>query len=97
LSTSTFLIVAGAFLASAVERVEALTIVLGVGVVRGWRSTLVGVAAAAGVAVGLGLTALVAHEGVDAWWLLPAAGAVLLAESLRRAATLRRSEPGGSE
>ena len=37
---------AGAFLASAVEMVEALTIVLGVGVVRGWRSTLIGVGAA---------------------------------------------------
>src|SRR5437660_8982245 len=36
-----------AFLASAVEMVEALTIVLAVGVTRGWRSTLIGVAAAA--------------------------------------------------
>jgi uncharacterized membrane protein len=36
-----------AFLASAVEFVEALTIVLAVGVTRGWRSPLVGVAAAA--------------------------------------------------
>jgi uncharacterized membrane protein len=35
-----------AFLASAVEMVEALTIVLAVGVTRGWRSTLIGVAAA---------------------------------------------------
>ena len=34
------------FLASAVEAVEALTIVLAVGVVRGWRSTLAGVGAA---------------------------------------------------
>jgi uncharacterized membrane protein len=34
------------FFASAVEAVEALTIALGVGVVRGWRSTLVGVGAA---------------------------------------------------
>jgi uncharacterized membrane protein len=34
------------FLASAVEAVEALTIVLAVGVVRGWRSTLLGVGAA---------------------------------------------------
>jgi uncharacterized membrane protein len=45
-NTSTILIVAGAFLASAVEMVEALTIVLGVGVVRGWRSTLIGAGAA---------------------------------------------------
>src|SRR6266536_1668431 len=34
------------FLASAVEAVEALTIVLAVGVVRGWRSSLIGVGAA---------------------------------------------------
>ena len=35
-----------AFLASAVEMVEALTIVLAVGVTRGWRSALLGVGAA---------------------------------------------------
>jgi uncharacterized membrane protein len=40
-----FLFLAG-FLACAVEMVEALTIVLAVGVTRSWRSTLVGVAAA---------------------------------------------------
>ena len=38
---------AAAFLACAVEAVEALTIVLAVGVVRGWRATLIGVGAAA--------------------------------------------------
>jgi hypothetical protein len=41
---------------------------------------------AAGVAVALGLVALLTHEGVNAWWLLPAAVALLLADSLRRAA-----------
>ena len=41
---------------------------------------------AAGVAVALALTALLAHNGVDAWWLLPVAVALLLADSLRRAA-----------
>jgi hypothetical protein len=40
---------------------------------------------AAGVAVSIGLIALLAHQGVDAWWLLPVAVAFLLAESLRRA------------
>jgi uncharacterized membrane protein len=45
-STGATLIVLGAFLASAVEMVEALTIVLGVGTVRGWRSTLIGVGTA---------------------------------------------------
>ena len=40
---------------------------------------------AAGVAASIGLTALLAHQGVDAWWLLPVAVAFVLAESLRRA------------
>ena len=43
--TAAFL-VASAFLASAVEMVEALTIVLAAGLTRGWRSALTGVAAA---------------------------------------------------
>jgi uncharacterized membrane protein len=47
-----------AFLASAVEMVEALTIVLAVGVTRGWRSTLLGAGAAA-----LVLAAIVAVLG----------------------------------
>ena len=51
--TSTVLLVLGSFLASAVEMVEALTIVLGVGVVRGWRSPLIGVAAATAVLLAL--------------------------------------------
>jgi uncharacterized membrane protein len=37
------------FLASGVEAVEALTIVLAAGLTRGWRSTLIGVAAATGI------------------------------------------------
>jgi uncharacterized membrane protein len=47
-----------AFLASAVEMVEALTIVLAVGVTRGWRSTFLGVGAAV-----LALGALIAALG----------------------------------
>ena len=43
--SGTFLVLA-AFLAAAVEMVEATTIVLAVGVTRGWRSPLLGVAAA---------------------------------------------------
>lgn len=43
------LLVLAAFLASAVEMVEALTIVLAVGVTRGWRSTLIGVGTATAV------------------------------------------------
>ncbi len=40
------LLVAAAFLASAVEMVEALTIIIAVGITRGWRSAFLGVIAA---------------------------------------------------
>jgi uncharacterized membrane protein len=43
---SAVFLVLSAFLASAVEMVEALTIVVAMGIARGWRSSLVGVAAA---------------------------------------------------
>jgi uncharacterized membrane protein len=56
--SSNVLLFLATFLASAVEAVEALTIVLAVGVVRGWRSTLFGVGAAAVV-----LAAIVAALG----------------------------------
>jgi len=54
---------------------------------RFWWSFIVGDdwRVAAGVAVALGLTALLTYEGVDAWWLLPVGIALLLADSLRRA------------
>jgi uncharacterized membrane protein len=45
LLTDVFLVLS-AFLASAVETVEALTIVLAMGITRGWRSTLIGAGAA---------------------------------------------------
>ena len=45
--SATFVLLASVFLASSVEMVEALTIVVAVGVTRGWRSALEGVAAAA--------------------------------------------------
>ena len=41
---------------------------------------------AAGVAVALGATYALTHNGVNAWWLLPAAVALVLAASLLRAA-----------
>jgi hypothetical protein len=41
---------------------------------------------AAGVAVALGLTSLLTHKEINAWWLLPVAIALLLAGSVRRAA-----------
>jgi uncharacterized membrane protein len=81
------------FFASGVEAVEALTIVLAVGVVRGWRSTLIGVAAA-----GVVLAAIVAALG-PALQLIPidtlrfVVGALLLAFGLQwlRKAVLRAS------
>jgi hypothetical protein len=41
---------------------------------------------ALGVAVGLGVTAVLTHVGVNAWWVLPAAVVLVLGLSLRRAA-----------
>jgi uncharacterized membrane protein len=81
------------FFASAVEAVEALTIVLAVGVVRGWRSTLVGVGAATIV-----LAAIVAALGpalrhIPIGTLRFIVGALLLAFGLQwlRKAILRAS------
>jgi uncharacterized membrane protein len=82
-----------AFLASAVEMVEALTIVLAVGVTRGWRSTLIGVGAA-----GLALAAVIGALG-PALTLIPInalrviVGALLLVFGLQwlRKAILRAS------
>jgi uncharacterized membrane protein len=83
----------GAFLASAVEMVEALTIVLAVGVTRGWRSPLIGVAAAT-----VALVTIIAALG-PALQLLPidvlrlVVGALLLCFGLQwlRKAILRSS------
>ena len=81
------------FLASAVEMVEALTIVLAAGLTRGWRSSLVGVAAGLGV-----LAVIVAVLGpaltvipIDALRLV--VGALLLTFGLQwlRKAILRAS------
>jgi len=92
-STSSVLVLLGAFSASAVEMVEALTIVLGVGVVRGWRSPLIGVGAATIV-----LAALVAALGpalgsVPIGTLRFVVGALLLAFGMQwlRKAILRSS------
>jgi len=88
--TAAFL-VASAFIASAVEFVEALTIVLASGLTRGWRSSLTGLAAATVV-----LAAIVAALGptlklipIDALRLV--VGALLLAFGLQwlRKAILR--------
>jgi uncharacterized membrane protein len=90
--TAVFL-VASAFLASAVEFVEALTIVLAAGITRGWRSSLAGLGAAT-----VALAAVVAALG-PALKLVPidvlrlVVGALLLAFGLQwlRKAILRAS------
>jgi undecaprenyl pyrophosphate phosphatase UppP len=87
-STGTVLIVLSAFLASAVEMVAGSA---GMRYLRAfgrfWWNFIVGDdwRVAAGVAVALGVTALLVQVGVNAWWLLPAAVALVLAGSLRRA------------
>ncbi len=48
---------------------------------------------AAGIAVGLGLSALLAATSVPAWWLLPLVVTVVLWLSLRRAARQDRRPP----
>jgi uncharacterized membrane protein len=91
--TGTILIILGAFLASAVEMVEALTIVLGVGVVRGWRSTLIGVGAATAVLVALIAALGPALGSVPIDTLRLVVGALLLVFGLQwlRKAILRSS------
>ena len=90
--TAVFLVLS-AFLASAVEFVEALTIVLAAGLTRGWRSSLTGLGAAT-----VALAAIVAALGptlklipIDALRLV--VGALLLAFGLQwlRKAILRAS------
>ena len=41
--------------------------------------------AAAGVALAIGATAVIAAAGVPAWWVMPVAVVAVLAASLRRA------------
>ena len=91
--TGTILLVLGSFLASAVEMVEALTIVLGVGVVRGWRSTLFGVGAAAVVLAGWIATIGPALGSIPLDALRLVVGALLLVFGLQwlRKAILRSS------
>jgi uncharacterized membrane protein len=91
--SSTVILFLAVFAASAVEAVEALTIVLAVGVVRGWRSTLVGVGAASLVlaAVVAALGPALTHIPISALRLV--VGALLLAFGLQwlRKAILRAS------
>ena len=89
--TPAVLVVLGAFLASAVEMVEALTIVLAVGMTRGWRSVAIG-AAAAFVTLGALIAALgPALTAIPLSVLRVVVGAVLLTFGLQwlRKAILR--------
>jgi uncharacterized membrane protein len=91
--TRDILLVAAAFLACTVEMVEALTIVLAVGVTRGWRSALTGTFAALGalaVVVAL-LGPALAHVPIDSLRLV--IGTLLLIFGLQwlRKAILRAS------
>jgi uncharacterized membrane protein len=92
-STSDVLVFLGAFLASAVEMVEALTIVLGVGIVRGWRSTLTGAGVALVVLGGLVAALGPALSSIPIEALRFVVGALLLAFGLQwlRKAILRSS------
>jgi uncharacterized membrane protein len=92
-SSGVIVIVSAVFLASAVEMVEALTIVFAVGHTRGWRWALEGVVAAV-----LALAALVAVFGpalvhIPLAWLRLIVGGVLLVFGLQwlRKAVLRAS------
>jgi uncharacterized membrane protein len=88
-----FFAVASAFIASAVEFVEALTIVLAAGITRGWRSSLTGLGAATVVlaAIVAGLGPALKLVPIDALRLV--VGALLLAFGLQwlRKAILRAS------
>jgi uncharacterized membrane protein len=91
--TSTVVLFLAVFAASAVEAVEALTIVLAVGVVRGWRSTLGGVGAAAAVLAAIVAALGPALDHIPISTLRLVVGALLLAFGLQwlRKAILRAS------
>ena len=81
------------FLASAVEAVEAFTIVLAVGVTRGWRSTLFGVAAASAALAVVVAVLGPAVTSIPIEWLRIVVGGLLLVFGLQwlRKAILRAS------
>jgi uncharacterized membrane protein len=90
---SAVFLVLSAFLASAVEMVEALTIVLAVGLTRGWRSALIGAAAATVALAGIVAVLGPALTIVPLTTLRLVVGALLLVFGLQwlRKAILRAS------
>jgi Ca2+/H+ antiporter, TMEM165/GDT1 family len=95
--SAAFVLLASVFLASSVEMVEALTIVVAVGVTRGWRSALEGVAAALAtlaalvVAIGPALVLYVPLNGlrIAVGGLLLVFGLQWLRKAVLRAAGLK--------
>jgi hypothetical protein len=49
---------------------------------------------AAGIVAAIAITALIAHHGLEAWWVMPVAVIALLAGSLRRALRKASAEAG---
>jgi len=88
-----YLVVVSTFLASGVEWVEALTIVLAVAVVRGWRPSLAGAGAAGVVLLGIVAGFGTAVSVVPLEWAQGVIGVLLLLFGLRwlRKAVLRAS------
>jgi hypothetical protein len=50
---------------------------------------------AAGVAIALGAVAILSHNGINAWWLLPLSVALLTAVSVLRAASSSSDDDRG--
>ncbi len=94
INTDVIGLVAAVFLASAVEVVEAFTIVLAMGIVRGWRSAIAGtLAALATLAIVTTLAGLALRDYVNAALLQLVVGTLLLSFGLQwlRKAMLRSS------
>jgi uncharacterized membrane protein len=92
-TTGDVLLVLGAAAASAVETVEAVTIVLALGATRGWRSALLGAGAAVAVLAVLVAVLGPALEAIPIDWLRLVVGSLLLVFGLQwlRKAILRAS------
>src|SRR5437763_17202425 len=84
------------FLASAVEAIEMVTIVVGVGATRGWRSTLIGAASGFGLLAVVVVVLGAALSRVPIGPLRLIVGALLLTFGLQwlRQGTLRLAAPG---
>lgn len=93
MTTSAVILVVATFLACAVEAVEALTVVLAVGVTRGWRSPLIaaGAATLALAAVVVGFGPAIALLPIDALRLVVGAILLIFGMGWLRKAILRAS------